>query len=387
METLRLLVVDDEAGIRHSITRALRSYDVQLPEVDTEVRFDIESASSGEEALRLVEASPPDIILLDYKMSGMSGLEVLQKLQEQSRDLLVIMVTAFATIETAVRATKSGAFDFITKPLTPEELKSAVRKTTCHLVAQRKARKLSEEKRRIRFEFIRVLGHELKAPLGVIESYLKLVQNRISGPEIAAYDEMVGRCLARAEGMRKLIDDLLDLTRIESGEKKRELVSIDVAEVARAALEAQKPGADQRGISTSLRAPEALEMVADRGEIEIILSNLLSNGVKYNRDGGQLHVELDGDDRTIRLAVRDTGIGIGPDDAAKLFDDFVRIKNESTRNILGSGLGLSIVKKIAKLYGGKVSVQSELGAGSTFTVVLERRPAEAAADQLARPVA
>jgi signal transduction histidine kinase len=111
-------------------------------------------------------------------------------------------------------------------------------------------------------------------------------------------------------------------------------------------------------------------MRADRGDLEMILNNLVSNAVKYNREGGQVGVAVEGQDGTVRVAVADTGIGMSAQEAAQLFREFSRIKNPQTRNILGSGLGLSIVKKVAALYGGEVQVQSETGVGSTFRVIL-----------------
>jgi signal transduction histidine kinase len=115
-------------------------------------------------------------------------------------------------------------------------------------------------------------------------------------------------------------------------------------------------------------------MNGDRGELEIVLNNLLSNAVKYNRDGGSVTIEIDQDDQSVTLRVADTGIGMTEEEAARLFGDFVRIKNEKTRAILGSGLGLSTVRKLARLYGGDVSVTSRPDVGSTFTVTLKKHP-------------
>ncbi len=300
MNTLSVLVVDDELGIRHSIERALRNHAVIVPEVDGEVNFSVDTASSGEEALEKIEGKIPDILLLDHKMGGMTGIEVVEKLVERQLNVLTIMITAFATIETAVRATKSGAFDFIPKPFTPVELKETVRKAASHLLIQKHARQLAEEKRRVRFEFIRVLGHELKAPLGAIESYLSILKNRTAGDKIEAYDHMVDRCLLRAEGMRKLITDLLDMTRIESGEKNRELREIDVAEAAESAIENVKIKAVDREIKLNLSVDVPARMVGDPGEVEIVLNNLVSNAVKYNRDGGRVDVCLGGDNEWVK---------------------------------------------------------------------------------------
>lgn len=375
VECLRVLVADDEPGMRHGIVRALSTFVARLPEVDAEVSMAVEAVSSGEEALTCCEKNPPDILLLDHKMGGMTGLEVLDQLRKRGRDVLTIMITAFATIETAVRATKCGAFDFIAKPFTPEELRETVRKVAAHLLLQRRAARLLEEKKRVRFEFIRVLGHELKAPLAAIENYLNLMQAGALGERIEGYERVIRRCLFRCEGMRKLIADLLDMTRIESGEKKRDLVEVDLVEAARNCLEGAAVTAAQRQVELRLDAPASLPMIADRTEIDIVLNNLVSNAIKYNRDGGRVAVRLQGDDDRVTFSVEDTGIGLTPAESSRLFQDFVRIRNEKTQEISGSGLGLSVVKKIAELYGGSVAVKSEADVGSTFSVELKRRAA------------
>ncbi len=372
MDKLRVLVVDDEAGMRHAVTRALRPYRVRLPDVEGEVCFDVEQASSGEEALELLGVRQFDIMLLDHKMGGMSGLDVLEAVRRQEREVLTVMITAFATLETAVRATKTGAFDFLAKPFTPDELRDAIRKASGHLVMQRQARKLAAEKRRVRFEFISVLGHELKAPLAAIEGYLNILRDQALGADVAAYDQVVQRCLVRAEGMRKLIMDLLDLTRVESGQKQRELTRVDLRDIARTALETVKPAAETRQITLALHGDGPVPLTADRGEVEIILNNLLTNAVKYNRPSGRVDVRLLADDARVTISVSDTGIGLSADEAGRLFNDFVRIRNEKTRDVLGSGLGLSLVKKLAVMYGGDVGVTSQPDVGSTFTVTLQR---------------
>lgn len=376
MTTLRVLVADDEAGMRHSISRALADHTFELPDVDDSIGFKVECVSSGEESLEHIAVDPPDLLLLDHRMGGMSGVDVLEQLANRERDFLVIMITAFATIETAVRATKSGAFDFIAKPFTPDELKETIRKAASHLLAHRQARKLTEEKRRVRFEFIRVLGHELKAPLAAIENYLIIMRQHGAGDALASYHNVIDRCVVRAGGMRKLITDLLDLTRIEAGEKKREFAEVDVVEAARHAIENAQLAAEDRGITLQLHRTEPLMMDADRGEIEIVLNNLVSNAVRYNKDGGRVDVRLSADDNRVTISVSDTGIGMTAEETARLFRDFVRIKNDKTRNIAGSGLGLSIIKKISQLYGGQASVSSRPDEGSEFVVTLKRRPSE-----------
>jgi signal transduction histidine kinase len=371
-ERLKVLTVDDEPGMCSGIERSLRGFKVEIREMDVDVSFDATSAGSGEAAIEMVNADVPDIILLDYKMPGMTGLDVMARLEEDGRDILIIMITAFASIQTAVAATKRGAFDFLPKPFTPEELRQVVDKATRHVMTRREAMRLAEEKRRVRFEFISVLAHELKAPLGAIEGYLNLMKDEALGPEIAPYQSQVSRCLIRLDGMKKLIFDLLDLTRIESGRRERQLVTIDLLDVARTALETAKPMADERSIILDVHAPGPVPFVGDRSEMEIIFNNLVSNAVKYNRDTGRVDVTLSVTPEAITLSVADTGIGMAPEDVNRLFREFVRIKNAKTRNILGSGLGLSILKKLVDMYQGSISVNSQVDQGTTFTVVFPR---------------
>ncbi|MCE5326781.1 MAG: response regulator [Planctomycetaceae bacterium] len=371
-QTLKVLVVDDEPGMRMGVQRALKGLVLQLPEIDGDVALEVQEADTGEAALEAIAASHPDILLLDHKLPGISGLEVLERVNGHSEGMLTLMITAYASLETAITATKRGAYDFLAKPFTPEELRAAVRKAAKHLMLQREARRLAQEKRQVRFQFISVVVHELKAPIGAIKGYLQIMKDRTAGNELAAYDHMVDRSMVRLEGMQKLIFDLLDLTRIESGQKARELSVVDAVAAARDAIEAQAAAAAPRKITLELHAPPALEMTADRGELDIIFNNLISNAVKYNRDGGGVDVTLSCQGGVVTATVSDTGIGMAADDVARLFGEFTRIKNEKTRNITGSGLGLSIVKKLAQLNGGDATVASRLNEGSTFTVTLKQ---------------
>jgi signal transduction histidine kinase len=195
-----------------------------------------------------------------------------------------------------------------------------------------------------------------------------LQEGAASDPETAK--RAVDRSLVRLDGMRKLIVDLLDLTRIESGQKVREFSAVDVVEVARAAIETALPAAQERAITLEVHAPGPVVLQADRGEIEIMLNNLVSNAVKYNRDGGRVDVTVSDGLAGVTMVVKDTGIGMTKEETAKLFGEFVRIKNSKTRNIMGSGLGLSILRKLATMYGGDVAVSSQPDVGTTFTVHL-----------------
>ena len=366
-QTLRVAMVDDEAPLSAAVKRILAKYKGHVEAVDVDVTYASTHFSTGEDFLNsLADGVEYDLLLLDLKLPGMSGLDILAELGRQGRSLVTIMITAYATFETAVQATKLGAYDFLPKPFSPEELRYSLRKATDQLIISREARRLAEEERQVRFNFISVLSHELKAPLNAIEGYLRLLQDEQS-PERR---QMIDRSLLRLDGMRKLIFDLLDLTRIESGQKSRQFAEVDVAGVAKKTIDLFATEAAERDISIALEALEPVKLVADAGELEIVLNNLVSNAVKYNRDGGSVTVSLERKDGAVNIQVADTGIGLTPEESAKLFSEFVRIKNEDTFKILGSGLGLSTVRKLTHLYGGNASVKSERGVGSTFTVTL-----------------
>jgi len=369
-DTLRLAVVDDELGIRLGVTSILSDLVVEVPEVGCRVRLQVSSWADGESFLAALDETAPQIVLLDSKLPGIGGMELLEGTLSGRPDVVTIMITAYATLESAVRATKLGAYDFLAKPFTPEELRVTVRKAIHHHVLAAQARRLMEENRRVRFQFISVLAHELKSPINAVDGYLDLIRNRMLGDDLAAYGDMIERSSLRIGGMRKLINDLLDLTRIESGQRVRNLELLDLTELARAALEGQENAARALELGVTLEAEPGLTLQADRMELEMILNNLVSNAVKYNRPGGRVTVRLARRDGAAELEVADTGWGLAPDEADRLFADFVRIKNENTRDIPGSGLGLSLVKKLCALYGGSVTVESEPKVGSTFRVRL-----------------
>jgi len=370
MQNLRVLVVDDEPGMRVGVARALSKFRVHLEDFASEFGFVVEECATGTEALSLLSSKNYDLLLLDYKLPDIGGLDILVRVNEEKYDLLTIMITAFASLEVAVSATKHGAFDFLAKPFSTDELKSTVRKALNSLMLQRQARRLAEEKRQVRFQFLSVLSHELKAPLNAIEGYLRIIDEKTAGDDLCQYEHMVKRSLLRIEGMRKLIFDMLDLTRIESGQKVRELKLLNLVEAAQKAIENLQPDAEKRGIKISLHAAESVPLNADMGEMEIIFNNLISNAVKYNKDGGSVDVTVAPSDGGVQISVADTGIGLKPEERERLFGEFVRIKNDQTRNIPGSGLGLSILKRLSALYHGEVGVSSEWGVGSTFSVLL-----------------
>ncbi|HNZ48649.1 MAG TPA: ATP-binding protein [Candidatus Hydrogenedentes bacterium] len=370
MDTIKVLVVDDEIGIRVSIARILKKMTIVLSEEETEAHFEVEQAETGEQALQLIRESPPEILLLDNKLPGISGFQVLEQIAAMNLGIQTVMITAYASIENAIHAARQGAYDMLPKPFTPVELKRVLEKVANHVIMARRARELAAEKKRVRFQFISVLAHELQVPINAIENYLRVMRDRTLGEDMKSYDAYLDRCLLRSEYMRKMISDLLDLTRIESGERARTLEPCNLVEAARLAMDALAGEAAQRGIELVLDT-RRVSILADHTEIDIILNNLISNAIKYNRDQGKVEIAFYKKGDEVKIQVADTGIGMSAEDCSRIFNDFARIKNTRTSRILGSGLGLSTVKKIALLYNGSVSVSSVPDEGTTFTVILK----------------
>jgi signal transduction histidine kinase len=368
MEILDVLVVDDEPGIRSGVSRILRNFSVSYPFMDDDIQFNIVEAATGEEALEIINTKPPAIVLLDNKLPGMQGVEVLDYINTNQLDILVVMITSYASLELAVKATNIGAYDFVPKPFTPQEIKASMENIAKHYFLRRMTRKLHKEGKQVRFQFLTVLSHELKAPLNAIEGYLQMMQEKQAGESIDSYQEMIDRSLARIKGMRTLIMDLLDLTRIESGKKKREFIDLDLGLVAKSAIDTMVPLAVQLDVSINLENNLSEPFFADPEEMEIIFNNLISNAVKYNKKGGSVRCKLWNTNQDLKIEISDTGFGIDINDIPKLFHEFSRIHTTSTKNVSGSGLGLSIVKRIVEMYKGNIEVQSTVGEGSTFTI-------------------
>ncbi|MBN1990261.1 MAG: hybrid sensor histidine kinase/response regulator [Bacteroidales bacterium] len=374
MEALDVLVVDDEPGIRSGVSRILRNFTVSYPFMDDDIGFNVIEAATGEEALEFIKKTPPAIVLLDNKLPGIQGVEVLEFINNNQLDILVMMITSYASLELAVKATTIGAYDFVPKPFTPQELKSSMENISKHYFLRRMTRKMHKEGKQVRFQFLSVLSHELKAPLNAIEGYLNIMQEKQMGSSMTAYDEMIDRSLARVKSMRTMIMDLLDLTHIESGKKKRELRELDLCLVAKSAMDTMMPLAIQRDVTMSLAADDGCTYNADSDEMVIVFNNLISNAVKYNNVGGKVLCTIKQQDTNVVITVQDTGIGIDDADIPKLFHEFSRIKNAKTREVTGSGLGLSIVKRLVLMYNGRVEVDSQLGQGSVFSVYLPINP-------------
>ena len=222
-------------------------------------------------------------------------------------------------------------------------------------------------------DVLTVLGHDLKSPLNAVESYLEIMQNRVLGDSVEPYLPILEKSVSRLHQMRELITDVVDWSRIRTPSPSRALTTLDVSKTARAILDGFREPARARNITIAADIEDGLIMESGTGEIELVLRHLIDNAVKYNRVDGSVTVTITKEGAGITVEVADTGIGMTGEEQSRLFQEFVRIKNENTRDIWGTGLGLAIVRQIVGLYGGTVSVRSEPDRGTTFSITLPLR--------------
>ena len=219
-------------------------------------------------------------------------------------------------------------------------------------------------------EFINMVAHELKAPLGAIKGYLEMVIEKQLGDNEELYQNYLKRSLNRSEAMLALLQDLLNIFRMDAQTVRREIERLDAGELLKETLEFFDSNIQKRKLTLSVSIDKNIFIEADREEIRRVYTNLISNAIKYNKDRGSITVKATSDDEFAVIIVEDTGIGMKPEESERLYEEFFRAKNQHTRKISGTGLGMTILKKILDEYNGTVSVESEYEKGSCFTVKL-----------------
>ena len=226
---------------------------------------------------------------------------------------------------------------------------------------------------RIKSEFVSIVSHDLRTPLTAIRGYVSLLPR--VGPLTDQQQEFVSRVERSMDSIVDLIADLLDIGKIEAG-VDWEMASVPLHAVVREVVDRLQANADLHQQTLSVNVPDLSPVLGNQRRLEQVVANLVSNAIKYTPDLGRIDVALHEDDGFLVLQVSDTGIGISLEDQRRIFDKFYRVESEATERIGGTGLGLSIVRAIVKKHSGRVWVHSELGKGSTFTVLLPRYLAE-----------
>ena len=479
-----ILIVDDEKGLLSGTKRLLES--------EGYITY---ATESGLEGLELARQNELDLALIDLKMPDMNGIEVLKEIKKIQPNTVCFIATAFASYDTAIESTKLGAYSYIPKPFTPEELihqlERGYEKRLMILEAERLKKEREErllevayEKTRLRTiinsinegvlvvnkggelvlfnssavkfldlnelyigdvildilpsqisglikkyiesddylpnsystqidlrtnrelcieatcspvpdtngklagivtvlkniteqvkyeeiksQFVSMVAHELKAPVAAVTGFIKLILDDSITKSKVQEKDYLNRSYTRLQGLIAMVNDLLDISRMELKNKQREIKELDIIPLINSVIEFMEFELKKKNIKVEFNVNTSCTILkADQNELNRLFTNILSNGIKYNKDNGSIKIDVNRSGTYLVIKIEDTGIGLKPEEKKKLFQEFYRAKNEKTQNISGTGLGLSIVKRIIDSYNGKIEVDSEYGIGTNFII-------------------
>tara|TARA_R110002020_G_scaffold47651_3_gene135579 strand:+ start:10059 stop:11201 length:1143 start_codon:yes stop_codon:yes gene_type:complete len=371
---VKFLLVDDLAENLLSLEALLKRDDLILLK-----------ARSGDEALELLLQHDIALALIDVQMPGLNGFELAELMRgnERTRPVPIIFVTAGShTAERRFQGYEAGAVDFIQKPIEPDILRS---KADIFAELYRQKRMIAEQRdlleeqtRALRLadkrkdDFISVLGHELRNPLAALNSGLKLLSRN---PDATRAEQIQGHMQEQMEHVIRLIDDLLDVSRITQGKINLVTSEFDLREAVAAAVQMTRQVIKEKDHALTFSAPEEPCMIsADKVRLTQCVANLLNNAAKYTPQAGQIDVSLEALEDAYRISVADNGLGLSPERSTAIFQMFEQVEEHREHAHGGLGIGLSLVKQLMELHGGDVTVRSDgPGMGSVFTLEVPRR--------------
>jgi len=363
-----IVVIDDDTAIRLSCRKIL-----------AKSGFQVETFEDGAQGLEGVARLKAGLVLVDLKMPGLSGMEVVARVHQLDPQIVAVVITGYATVDTAVEAMKAGAYDFLPKPFSPEELRLIVNRGLERRHLALASRRSEMERELLKRRFVTFVSHQLQAPVAAIHQYLSVLKDLEDSEAVAAKRrEWLERCLKRAEEIQTLIQDWLTLARLEGQGLARQRVKVDLRPIISGILASYEEMAAAEHVSLAAEMPESACLVrGDPGCLSVLFDNLVINAIKYNKPEGKVTISAEPIGEEVEVAVADTGVGIPPESQQFLFDEFFRVKGEAAKRTPGTGLGLSISKRIVAELGGSIAVESQPEVGSTFRVRLPawREPA------------
>jgi signal transduction histidine kinase len=381
----KILVVDDEPKLQFVINQTFRK---AIRQQELEFTF----AADGQEALDKLQADPAIVLMLtDINMPRMDGLTLLKHLQELKSSLnpvlTTVIISAYGDMANIKRAMNLGAFDFLTKPFDLQDLKTTVDKAGNHIqrlqqaieqerLAQdklREAKEAAEAASRAKSEFLAVISHELRTPLNAILGLSQMLQEEIYGPLNDKQQHSLQTIHTSGQYLLKVIQNILELARIETGKRALMLDPVLVEAVCQNSLGITRQLAQKKQILLDYQNnTEIKTLVTDEQSVFQILTHLLDNAIKFTPEQGQvgLTVTHDINNQQLCFTVWDTGIGIAPTDISKIFEPFVQIDTGFARAYEGTGLGLTLVSRLTQTLNGTLTVTSVVQQGSQFKVSL-----------------
>ena len=418
----RLLIVDDEESVTITLAAIL--------EMDG---YNVATALSGPAALKLIEDEVFDLVLTDLRLDDFDGLDVLAAARRRSPDTVIIVLTGYGSLDSAVTALRDGAYDYLLKPAGVEDLRGTVargiergklgqqlrervgelevanvtinelndslqgRVARATADLQNRVKELDEAKRelqssyetlqqldQLKSQFLSIASHELKTPITAMSGFVQIAVRRVkrrlaAGPptrdtwkkEEETLLEQLEVVYRQTGKLARLVDELLDVSRIESGRLELSVVDVDLPDLVAEVMRRHQLMSTKHDLKLRYDPAGALHVRGDRDHLEQVLNNLFSNAMKYSPDGGSIDVDVArAGELEIVLRIADHGIGIRPEELARVFGLFYRSPDRLARDVGGMGLGLHISKEIVDRLHGRIWADSDAGKGTTFHVAL-----------------
>lgn len=353
----RILVVDDDKAVRYLCTEALKEYGTL-------------EAENGREALALLAAHPVDVILTDVMMPEMNGLALLAAVKEQQPNRIVVVMTSFGDRDTVLQALRSDADDFIDKPIDVLQVRTVVERSLEKKQLREELIRLKQMDK-LKSEFLGLISHKLKTPITVISLATQILAERSEGRSDDDFHKNVGTIQEQADYLVSLIEELLHFCDTILQEGQPQLTRTNLKHVIDDALEEVRDDASRQGVAVEVLPGSPLPpLMLDHTRIRFALHALLDNAVKFTPEGGKVTIEGAVEEKDVRITVADTGVGIAPEELAKVFEKFYQIDPDYTGQVRGFGLGLFYARRFIEDQGGSLVLTSTPGGGTSATISL-----------------
>jgi two-component system sensor histidine kinase/response regulator len=353
----KIIIIDDEEIVLDSCSQILEGSD-----------YDIATAADGTQGVQLVKELQPDLVYVDLKMPGISGIEVLEQIKTIDSTIVTVVITGYATVSSAVEAMKQGAYDFLPKPFTPDEFRLITergierRRLTLETIALRR------EKEILRENYAAIVSHELKSPIGSLQQNLwvltKQLEPVLSDDQKARLDRMI----TRIDDVMKLIHSWLRVMSVDISKIRESFAILSIKDVIGKVMETVETHATRKGIDVITTVPENISpIMGEEVSFQEALVNIIGNAVKYSYANSKVLVMVEEQAGYITISISDTGVGIPQDEIPYVFEDFYRGKSNQPSE--GShGMGLTISRRIIDAHDGSISVESSASKGTIFTI-------------------
>jgi signal transduction histidine kinase len=352
-----ILVVDDEMGPRESLKMILHPY------------YNVHTADRGGQAVEMLKQVPVDLVTVDLKMPGFSGINVLEKVKQYDPDIEAIIITGYGSLDTAIEGLRLGAFDYISKPFDVNHILALVRRGL-------ERRNAKARLRQVKSDFLSNVSHELRTPLSVVVGFVYLLLNQVIGKLSEEQQKVLETVYRNSEELLELIDNVLWMTSLNAGDATAAIEKFDARDVVKETAKRYEKAILEKGLKLNVQLSDGdMSIVSDRAKVERVFQNVFNNAVKFTSEGEvTVKAQLTADRKSVEFEITDTGTGIEESKIDSIFEPFHQADNSVQRAYSGLGLGLTVARRMAELIGGKLEVSSQPNVGTRVTMIFPSQP-------------